>query len=108
MRKDEVFPSPWLKASDLGEQELTVTISMVTLEAIGEEREKKPVVWFHDEPKGLILNKTNWEAIEAAHGKESDAWRDKVIVLSTQMVEAFGKTVPAIRVKVSEPQPSAD
>ena len=41
MHKDEVFPSPWLKASDLGEQERSVTISVVTLEDIGEEREKK-------------------------------------------------------------------
>ena len=43
MKRDEVFPSRWLKAADVGHDGFdgNVTIKKVRWEEIGEEREEK-------------------------------------------------------------------
>ena len=43
MKGSDVFPSKWLKADDLGENEPTVTISHVVMEEISSS-EQKPVI----------------------------------------------------------------
>ena len=48
MTRNEVYPSRWLKAADLSPDGEQVTIRKVTVEEIGEEREKKPIISFDD------------------------------------------------------------
>ena len=101
MKRQEVFPSPWLKGADINEP-TNVTIRRCSLEIVGEEKTEKPVLWFHDLERGLILNVTNWKAIETLYGEESDSWQDEELVLFTKPVEAFGETHSAIRVRGKE------
>lgn len=100
MKTSDAFPSKYLKSDDLPE-DVAVTvryIDMATLKAKDGSDETKPVVFFEEYDKGLILNKTNWTRIVGQHGDESDNWQGKKITLTVEEVDAFGELVEAIRV----------
>jgi hypothetical protein len=104
MRKSEVFPSRFLKAADLKNGRLTVEISEVVKESIVDGEDDQPVVYFEGQPKGLVLNVTNWNMLEELSGSdESDDWVGLRIVLYVTKVDFQGRRVPAIRI---EPAPS--
>ncbi len=77
MRISQLFRSKYLKATDLDGQDRIVTILNVTEEEIGDDRQKKPVVYFHDVPTALVLNKTNATAIAASYDDDTVAWIGK-------------------------------
>jgi len=101
MRIDAAFPSDYLKAADLEGNQVTYTISSVKIEAVGQQKEERPVLCFDDCEKGLILNKTNSRTISDAFGPETDDWTGQRITLYEAMVEFQGKSVPAIRVRLA-------
>ncbi len=69
--------------------------------------EVKPVLYFDGGRKGLVLNKTNAQAIAEDYGDDTEAWTGREIVLFIQKVTFQGKLTPAIRVRVQNnaPQP---
>jgi hypothetical protein len=97
MLKSEVFPSTYAKAADLKGQELTATISFMTMEEIGTAKDRKPVLYFED-AKPLVLNHVNWDRLEYAYG-DSDSWPGQKVTLFTELVSLQGKSVPGIRLK---------
>lgn len=102
MKSGEVYPSKFLKAEDLGDDEPTVTIERVLMEELDSKdhgKQQKPVAYFKGLEKGLVINKTNWSIIARQHGDESDDWVGKQITLFVMDVEAFGEIVSAIRVR---------
>lgn len=102
MKGAEVFPSKYLKAEDLGDDEPVVTFEKIVMEEIenkDRKKEHKPIAYFKGLEKGFVINKTNWGIIARQHGDESDDWIGKQIVLFVMDVEAFGEMVSAIRVK---------
>jgi len=106
MTSDQIFPSKYLKADDL-DGEMTVTIKSVVLEELESKdrgKQSKPVAYFREFDKGVVLNRTNWGTIAKQHGDDSDMWVGKQIVLFAMDVEAFGEMVLAIRVKLPRPQ----
>ena len=102
---NDYFPSKYLKAEDL-DADLPVTIKGVFTEKL-QTGEEKPVVYFNETEKGLIVNKTNFSAIAKLTGKpNSDNWNGEKITLTVMDVEFKGDIVSAIRVKagaVSDP-----
>ena len=96
-----MFPSKWLAAADLEDQDKTLTISDVTQEIVGqgEESESKWVLYFNEVEKGLVLNKTNATSLAAALGDETDYWLGRKVVLYPTEVQFNSKMVEAIRVK---------
>lgn len=100
MKLDELFPSKYLKASDL-DGDTTLTIEGVTTESMktkdGKE-EEKPVLLFA-ESKPMVMNVTNARAIATLYGDDTDTWGGKQITLYTAEVSAFGETTAAIRVR---------
>ncbi len=104
----EAFPSRYLKAGDLKNKTVKVAIKEITFEEIGQERDKKPVMFFEKVEKGLVLNKTNAIEIGATHGEQMDGWVGKEIELFSQMVPFQGQNVPAIRVRAVAPAAEAD
>ena len=96
----EMFPSKWLKASDI-DQDYEVEIVEVTTDNIGQgdQKEEKFVVHFQEFDKGLVLNKVNASMIAAQHGDDTDNWIGKKVVLTVEDVAYQGKIVPAIRVR---------
>jgi hypothetical protein len=106
MTRNEVYPSRWLKAVDLSPDGDQVTIRKVTMEEIGEEREKKPIISFDDLDKELVVNVTNWDSIEGLTGEhDSDKWAGHVIKLVRVRVPFGGKNVEAIRVEPADAKP---
>lgn len=102
MKASEIFPSKYLKAEDLGDDEPTVTIEKVAIEELESKdrgKQEKPVIYFKGIEKAMVCNKTNWSLIARQHGDESDDWTGKQITLFVMDVEAFGEIVSAIRVR---------
>ena len=98
MRGNQVFPSNYLKSEDLGTARPIVTIREVRIEDIGDDH--KPVAYFAGKEKGLVVNKTNWSAIEDITGEmDSDDWVGKRIQLFATKTEYQGKRVACIRVE---------
>ncbi len=113
MKGNEAFQSNWLKAEDLQNKRVAVTVEDVSLEELEFQgkTERKPVMRFHAKDKALVLNRTNWNRLADFLGSDdSDDWVGKTIVLGVEKVDFQGKRVPAIRVlglarPVAQPQP---
>ena len=77
----------------------------MSVEEIGtEKKERKPVLWFTNDERGLPLNLTNLRTCSGAFGDNMEAWAGKIIVIFPTMVDMRGKMVPALRVRVPAPK----
>lgn len=100
MNINDAFPSHYLKASDLGDAQPLVTIDRVEIEAVGRDKEMKPVVYFTGKDKGIVLNKTNSKKIaQIAESPDTDDWRGVKVTLYATETEFGGETVECIRIK---------
>src|SRR6516164_5394410 len=95
--------SRFLKAADL-KSEKKFKIKNVTEELVGEEQEKKPVLWFTNDERGLVLNKTNIRTLAGAYGDPMKDWIGKIIVVFPTMANFRGRMVDALRVRIPPPQ----
>jgi hypothetical protein len=88
---------------DVGQ--ITMTIADVREEELVNNRGKdiKPIVFFKEKKKGLILNKTNAKTLAAMFGAETDDWRGERIFLYAERGTWFGKTGYAVRVSEDVP-----
>lgn len=100
MKASEMYPSKFLKATDLGGKSHIVKILTVKIESLGqgEEEEQKPVVYFERRDKGLVCNKTNWNTIIELYGDETESWIGKSIKILPMEVAFKGRMTMAIRV----------
>jgi len=107
MNINDAFPSKYLKASDLPEEgSQAFTIEKIVIEEIGQNKEKKPVIFFDEDHRGLVCNKTNANTIaKVLQSQEFDDWIGKTISLYRCEVQFQGDMVEAIRVKIRSPKP---
>jgi hypothetical protein len=100
--------SKYLRAEDL-KAEKKFRIKAVTVEVIGDDQkhEQKLVVWFTNDKRGLMLNKTNNRTLRGAFGDDTKAWKEKILVLFPTMVDYRGKLVPGLRVRIPPPKMAA-
>lgn len=102
MKLGEAFPGQYIKASDLQGKRVTVVIEDVRMEDIGGEQ--KPVIHFRGKDRGMVLNRTNANAIADILGSdETDDWGGKAILLYPTRVDFQGKRVDAIRIDAAPP-----
>lgn len=104
-KRDDVFPSKYLKAADLDGTPLVVTIVSAPLETLKNPEGKeqtKTVLYFRGTKKLLPLNVTNWDAVADIAGDDSDDWAGHKIELYPAKTEMKGKTVNCIRVRAPE------
>ncbi len=103
MNINSAFPSKYLKAdADVDEDGIVVTIKLVKVENVGQgaRAEQKPVVYFDEVDKGLVLNKTNATFIVSIAGDDdTDGWKGTKIRLIATDVEYAGDLVRGIRVR---------
>jgi hypothetical protein len=97
MKVSEEFPSAYLKADDLRGRARIMTMEHAEIQMVGEK--KKIVLYFHEQPKGLVLNTTNRNNIVVLYGDDTEQWRNQQVVLYETLVDFQGKTVKAIRVR---------
>jgi len=93
------FPSKYLKAADFEAGARTLTISRVEMADVGDNSGAKPVVFFSDEPKGLVLNVINSKQISKLYGGETDGWAGKTIQAFKTQTEYQGEYVDCIRLR---------
>jgi hypothetical protein len=107
---ETLLASKYLKAGDLNNRDVTLKISHVQTETLGEgdNQEEKQIVYFDRARKGWVLNKTNGKVLAEAYGDETDDWRDMPVTLFQIMTnDPNGKVVPAIRCKIPTAKPAA-
>jgi hypothetical protein len=106
LRKHEAFPSKYLKAADVKERPLTATISRLEQEVVGQGQDaKKKHVLYYEDGKPMVLNATNWSALEEAFG-DSDDWpghKTRIICVETSFQ---GKATDGVRLRPIVPKPA--
>lgn len=115
MKRDDVFPSKYLKASDLNGISVTVVIERATFEKLkapdGKEQEKM-VLSFRKHKKMLPLNRTNFDAVTSTVGDdETDNWPGHRLELYPDKTPMAGKMVDCVRIRAPAqrelPRPTA-
>lgn len=95
---NDAYPSKYLSAADLQGKDVTVKITHVVSEKVGNDQ--KFICYFAGAKKGLVLNKTNFKSIVKITGfDDSDEWTGAQICLFEAMVDYQGDSVPAVRIK---------
>lgn len=109
----EVMEYQYLGAYSIseGERDLIFTIKSAAKEAVKNEDGKEDsclVLYFDESEKGMVVNATNAKRIEAIYktGIVSE-WIGKRIQLYVEQVKAWGKVVPALRIREFEPANAA-
>jgi hypothetical protein len=97
--------SRFLRAEDVPQDRL-LRIKASTEEMVGQgaAQEPKLVVWFTNDKRGLVLNRTNNRAIRGAYGDDVSGWKDKLIVVFQTQAQYRGGMVPALRVRIPPPR----
>lgn len=105
MNVNDIYPSKYVKAHDLGDKNVTVTIKSAAMEDLGygKDAERKLVIYFEKATKGLILNRTNAMIIASIYTPETDNWIGKAVTLYSARVKAFGAWHDAVRVREQIP-----
>jgi len=85
--------SNYLKAADLQGKTPNVIIDDVELVEFENDgkREVKPALQLRGKEKKLVLNATNTDSLMRKFGADSETWKGKTIMLSTQYYAAFDK-----------------
>jgi hypothetical protein len=100
--------SRFFKAEDLqAEKKLRIKIVTEELVGVGAEQQKKLVVWFTNDERGLVLNKTNNRTMRGVFGDDCAGWAGKIVVLFPSTVDLRGKMVPSLRVRIPPPKQAA-
>ena len=94
---NSAFATKYLKASDLQGRDIPVKMGRVEQEKVGDDM--KLILYFQGKEKGMVLNKTNANAIADVYGGETEDWYGKQIILFEQMVDFQGKRVPGLRIR---------
>jgi hypothetical protein len=101
--------SKYFRAEDL-QSEKKFRIKEVTVDEIANnrgEKEDKLIVWFTNDKRGLVLNKTTNRVLRGAFGDDVSGWKAKVIIIFPTPVPFRGKMVPGLRVRIPPPKQAA-
>lgn len=97
------FLSNYLKADLLENRapsKLTIRIVKEEAVGIGDQQQKKMVLYFKEIEQGLVLNKTNAKVLVKNFGDETDAWVGKVVEMYVAEVEFQGEPQLGIRLRM--------
>src|SRR5215510_1685471 len=97
--------SRFLKAADLpGEKKFRIKSVTEEEVGVGKDKERKLVVWFTNDNRGLVLNRVNNRTIRGAFGDACDDWPGNIIAVFPTMAEFRGTMKPALRVRIPPPK----
>jgi hypothetical protein len=102
-KRDDIFPSKYLRASDLNDTAIVGTIQSATTEILKSPdgtQQTKTILSFKGGKKTLPLNMTNWDAVATITGEgDTDKWPGHKVELYSTTTEMKGKTVDCIRIR---------
>ena len=98
MKVSEMFPSKFLSASDIpmGKQ-VQVVIQSIEFETMNDGKQK-PILYFQDKQKGMVLNVTNANKIATMHGDETQNWIGQHISINSEPVQGPNGPTTGLRV----------
>jgi hypothetical protein len=99
MNINNVFPSKFIKNADLQGRKLKLTIADVRIEEVGQNGDTKPVLFFLDKDKGMVLNKTKAAILSAAFSPETDGWVGKEVSIFPTRVPFGDQIVDSIGIE---------
>lgn len=109
MKFTDLVPASFLQKEDFDRPAL-LTIDRIEIKNVapqGQPPENKGVIYFQEEDRGLVLNRTNAEIVGALYGKDPDQWPGRKIVAFTDPNVSFGgKLVGGIRLRAPKQQPA--
>jgi hypothetical protein len=106
MNIDDLFPSKYIKASDLDDAPVTLRIASVRTELMNDGSPKAVLYFANGKP--LVLNVTNKNVVKELYGADTDGWTGKPIQLIATTTEFGGKVVDCIRLRppaTAKPRP---
>ncbi|WP_027525572.1 hypothetical protein [Bradyrhizobium sp. Ec3.3] len=108
-KRNEIFPSKYLKVSDLNGKPHVPEIERAPTETLGSggNAETKTVLYFRCGMKPLPLNMTNWDSVAAIAGDDTDNWPGHRIELYPSTTTLRGSTVDCIRIRAPKAPPAA-
>jgi hypothetical protein len=68
------------------------------------EEEAKPVIYFSEVAKGMVLNRTNANVLTDLYGDQIESWTGQRVTLCAVEVDAFGKLQKALRFRAEAPK----
>lgn len=102
MRKDQIFPSKYLKEPDLRGRDHVVTIKSV--ERVSFQGKPGLVVYFEGRDKGLAVNQTIFDQISIATGEDdAEGWAGHKITLYPTETTYQNEMRPVVRVRTKPP-----
>jgi hypothetical protein len=111
MRRNDIFPSKYMKPEDLDRAGMTLTIARCELEKLKSRdgtEQKKLVLYFLETEKALPLNRTNFDACaEICGSDETNDWVGRQIELFPTKTPMGGQVVACIRVRRPSKKPPA-
>ena len=82
--------SKYLKAGDLDkEKKLRIKSATDEVVGIGDDKEHKLILWFTNDERGLVMNRTNIRVLREAFGDVVDSWIGKIIIVYPTMVDVL-------------------
>ncbi len=104
MDDDQLFPSKYLRGSDLQGRAVTVAIDHVKMEKFFDQELKaeveKPVIYFVGKQKGLIMGKSlAFQIAEICASKNTDDWKGREIMIYTERRLVFGQEKDVIKAR---------
>jgi hypothetical protein len=106
MRASEAFPSKYLKSSDVKERPRIAVISHLTQETVGQGQDAKEKHILHfEEGKPMVMNRTNWDALEEAFG-DSEDWPGHKVKIRCARTQFQGKATDGIRLEAIVAKPA--
>lgn len=108
MKTSDAFPSKYLGSVDFDKPALA-TVLRCELQEVGQgnDTEEKPVVYFNEYDRPLILNVTNFRTLAKALGADSDSWPNGKIVIFTSTTSYKGEMVDCVRLRAPKAAPTA-
>jgi len=100
MRREDAYPSKFMKSVDVKGKPIIAVISHVEMEVVGQgaDQKKKPVMHLEGH-KPMVVNATNWDALADAFGDDSDEWVGRKIKIRCVKTQYAGKPVDGLRVE---------
>lgn len=102
MRMNDMFPSKYLKKEEFPAPAV-LTIKVCAMEEVA-RGEEKPILYFVEKSKGLVLNKTKGIELALHYGDDTDEWAGKKVRLSADpsVRDLSGKIVGGIKLECAK------
>jgi hypothetical protein len=97
--RNDAYPSKYIKTADFTGP-ATYTLHSLNIEEVGQEKERRPIAYFKEINRGMVINRTNWDVLEDTFGPDTDRWIGQVVEVFPTTTSFGGRRVPCLRIRL--------